>query len=488
MFTSLSFVLFAALVVVCINMAPGRLGNQLAYGSANAAFLLLFLGRVEAILLVGFALWGFLILRYVPSKWGALGLAVTLALFIWLKKYQLIPAGLRLEHLPTIVGLSYVLFRVLHLIVDKLQEAREPMSLSRYLNYTLCCFTLIAGPFQDLKSHDHSIAGQAGRDLIGPLSRICDGFLKAAVFAPVLLDWQVTIRSYALAKAYTTPPVAFDRFMINLGNWLNSHLGSQSAMFVAIEVLASILYLVFLYLNFSGYTDIVIGWAGLCGLQLPENFNYPILANDVLDFWNRWHMSMTNWFKTYVFTPTLKNLTMRRPRAESAFANTACAFFLTFLLMGLWHGPGWPFAACGMLLAAAAVLNHSYKTALRLWIDKQKAKELRSSWWYQVCAAGLTFTFLAVVVSPFWISEGDYFRLLTGSVGTPVVVLLALCVGVGVIVASVRRIWMLFVSAGERFGRLSLPRVALIGAKVNILFLGLLVNYRSLPDFVYKGF
>ena len=69
----------------------------------------------------------------------------------------------------------------------------------------------------------------------------------------------------------------------------------------------------YLYFNFSGYTDVVIGSAGLLGFTLPENFNRPYLARNVLDFWNRWHISLTHWIRDYVFMSTYKEAAIGCP-------------------------------------------------------------------------------------------------------------------------------------------------------------------------------
>ena len=86
------------------------------------------------------------------------------------------------------------------------------------------------------------------------------------------------------------------------------------------------------YLDFSAYTDIAIGASRLFGIKIMENFNFPILAINISDFWKRWHMTLAGWCQTYIYMPV-----MARTRTPYA------AVFATFTMMGLWHGAtaGW---------------------------------------------------------------------------------------------------------------------------------------------------
>jgi D-alanyl-lipoteichoic acid acyltransferase DltB (MBOAT superfamily) len=107
------------------------------------------------------------------------------------------------------------------------------------------------------------------------------------------------------------------------------------------------LYTFQIYADFSGYTDIARASALLLGFDLPENFQQPYLSSTPAVFWNRWHMTLTQWFREYLFFPVSRWLSLatgrRRPRLVQATAN-----LLTMTLIGLWHGPGWTFVAWGL--------------------------------------------------------------------------------------------------------------------------------------------
>ena len=109
---------------------------------------------------------------------------------------------------------------------------------------------------------------------------------------------------------------------------------------------------VFLYSNFSGYIDIVIALARLMRVRLPENFDRPFSASSVLDFWNRWHITLSNWLKTYVYNPLLMALMRRILILIVEPFLGVFSFFVTFFLIGLWHGRTSEFVFFGVLTGA----------------------------------------------------------------------------------------------------------------------------------------
>src|SRR5688500_1571199 len=92
-----------------------------------------------------------------------------------------------------------------------------------------------------------------------------------------------------------------------------------------------------IYLDFSAYSDIAIGFARTLGIRLPENFHWPYLARNVRDFWDRWHVSLSHWMRDYVFLPVGSALFRTRLRRRPA-AIAAISYLTTFLSIGAWHG------------------------------------------------------------------------------------------------------------------------------------------------------
>ncbi len=107
-----------------------------------------------------------------------------------------------------------------------------------------------------------------------------------------------------------------------------------------------------LYFDFSGYSDMAIGLGRMLGFRFPENFNYPYIAKSVSDFWRRWHMTLTGWFREYVYIPLGGNR-VSKPRF---YLNILIVWFLT----GFWHGAGWNFILWGLFFAVLMIIERSF--------------------------------------------------------------------------------------------------------------------------------
>jgi alginate O-acetyltransferase complex protein AlgI len=125
--------------------------------------------------------------------------------------------------------------------------------------------------------------------------------------------------------------------------------------------LALIAYTLQIYYDFAGYTDIAIGLGSIVGITLPENFKYPYVAQSVAEFWRRWHITLSTWFREYVFYP------LERHRLR--MAGQQINLVLVFLLVGLWHGPTLNYLLWGALHGLAIALESvdAGKWLKRLW-------------------------------------------------------------------------------------------------------------------------
>jgi alginate O-acetyltransferase complex protein AlgI len=113
-------------------------------------------------------------------------------------------------------------------------------------------------------------------------------------------------------------------------------------------------YTLGLYFDFSGYSDMAIGLARMFGIQLPYNFDSPYRATSIIDFWRRWHITLSNWLRDYLYVPLGGN---RRGKARR-YAN----LLVTMLLGGLWHGAAWTFVVWGLLHGLYLVINHGWRS------------------------------------------------------------------------------------------------------------------------------
>jgi alginate O-acetyltransferase complex protein AlgI len=140
-----------------------------------------------------------------------------------------------------------------------------------------------------------------------------------------------------------------------------------------------------LYFDFSGYSDMAIGLARLFGIVFPANFNSPYKAASIVDFWRRWHMTLSRFLRDYLYIP----LGGGRHGALRRHAN----LMITMLLGGLWHGAAWTFVIWGGLHGLYLVVNHGWRAARSRWLGGVTVPAALGLW------LGRSLTFLAVVVA-----------------------------------------------------------------------------------------
>ncbi|HSA80024.1 MAG TPA: MBOAT family O-acyltransferase [Geminicoccaceae bacterium] len=132
--------------------------------------------------------------------------------------------------------------------------------------------------------------------------------------------------------------------------------------------IGALAYTLQLYFDFSGYSDMALGIGQMFGLKLPLNFNSPLKACSITDFWRRWHMTMTRFFTNYLYSPIAMRM-MRRALQRSYGPRTrflaviALPVTATFVLAGLWHGAGWTFIVFGLIHGLALATNHAWREA-----------------------------------------------------------------------------------------------------------------------------
>jgi D-alanyl-lipoteichoic acid acyltransferase DltB (MBOAT superfamily) len=244
----------------------------------------------------------------------------------------------------SIVGLSYMLFRQIQFLVDAFQGQIERTSLWAYANYQLNLFTLLSGPIQRYQDfHDRwetlSPALMDGHAVRRAHFRLLMGIVKMTVVATIFMS------------LYQRSADA----LVHAGSGA-SELGRTAAIGHFLGVLY--FYPVYLYLNFSAYCDIVIAGALFFGMKLPENFDQPYLARNVIDFWTRFHRTLGFWIRDYVFLPLYKGVAERWPQRADSLA--FLCYFVAFFVAGVWHGPTANFVVFGLLQAVGV-------SAAKLW-------------------------------------------------------------------------------------------------------------------------
>jgi D-alanyl-lipoteichoic acid acyltransferase DltB (MBOAT superfamily) len=116
--------------------------------------------------------------------------------------------------------------------------------------------------------------------------------------------------------------------------------------------MANLAYMVQVYFDFSGYSDMAVGLGLLFNIRLPINFNSPYKATNIIDFWQRWHITLTDFINTYIYIPLI------RLRGTFSFWYSMCITVLVMAIVGLWHGAGWNFILFGTMHGFALAINH----------------------------------------------------------------------------------------------------------------------------------
>jgi D-alanyl-lipoteichoic acid acyltransferase DltB (MBOAT superfamily) len=139
---------------------------------------------------------------------------------------------------------------------------------------------------------------------------------------------------------------------------------------------------------------VAIGLAGLAGISVPENFKNPLMARNLKEFWNRWHITLSEWMRDLVFSPMAKNLV---GRVGPKYANHAIAgiILFVFVLIGVWHGKGWTFLLYGLLHGLGVVTNHYYTLALKKHLSREQYLSYMANQWIEALGILMTFCYAA---------------------------------------------------------------------------------------------
>jgi len=221
------------------------------------------------------------------------------------------------------IGLSFHTFQAMSYTIEVYRgKQKAERNLLNYSLYVLYFPQLVAGPIERPQELLPQLAKSIHfnySNITSGLFRISIGFFKKVVIADRL--------------ALFVDPVY---------NNLAEHNGSSI-------VLATVFFAFEIYCDFSGYTDIAIGTSQIMGITLMENFKNPYTATSLREFWNRWHISLSSWFRDYVYIPLGGN--------RKSILRWALNLLIVFFLSGLWHGARWNFVAWGIVHGTLLILE-----------------------------------------------------------------------------------------------------------------------------------
>jgi D-alanyl-lipoteichoic acid acyltransferase DltB (MBOAT superfamily) len=262
-----------------------------------------------------------------------------------------------LTRLALPLGLSFITFRSLSYVIDVYRGTMKPTkSYLDYLAFVAFFPTVVAGPIVRAK------------ELLPQLNE------------PAGLTNEDGARAIFLIMLGLVKKIAIANF---LGNNLVDRVFDQPQLYSSTETLAAIYgYALQIYCDFSGYSDIAIGSAMLLGFKLPINFNAPYQARSLPDFWRRWHITLSEWLRDYLY-PAFGGL---RKRRFNLYRN----MMLTMLIAGLWHGAAWTFVLWGGWHGLGLSVNHWWEQRRR-----QLKRRPRQEWWIKAACVFATFHFVS---------------------------------------------------------------------------------------------
>ena len=244
-------------------------------------------------------------------------------------------AGLKLP-----IGISFYTFQIISYTVDVYRgETPAQRSFARLLLYVSCFPQLIAGPIVQYSDVAKQIGSRktTAKDFTRGMQRFVVGLGKKVIFANIC---GMILRDLPLADAGA---MSFG------GAWY-----------------AGFVYMLQVYFDFSGYSDMAIGIGRILGFTYKENFDYPFIAKDVSEYWHRWHISLSTWFRDYLLYPILRSRGMRRLSMKKSerhgrmyYRNLATMIATTcvWAFTGLWHGASWNFIVWGLYFCVLQLLE-----------------------------------------------------------------------------------------------------------------------------------
>lgn len=244
----------------------------------------------------------------------------------------LFKTDLPLMHILMPLGISFFTFQQLSYVIDSYKKDIPKYSLLDYSIFVLFYPQLIAGP---IVLHDEIVP------------QISSKTNKA-------FDFKIFSRGFYLFTLGLAKKVLVADFLSKFSSFAFDTTSQITSMDAWIGVLA---YTFQIYFDFSGYCDMASGIANMYGMELPMNFNSPYKAVDIIDFWDRWHITLTRFFTRYIYIPL--------GGSRKGTVRTYLNILIVFLVSGIWHGAGWNYILWGLLHGVANILNKIFKKPIK---------------------------------------------------------------------------------------------------------------------------
>jgi alginate O-acetyltransferase complex protein AlgI len=291
-------------------------------------------------------------------------------------------ANLILLHVILPLGISFITFQKIAFLIDVQAGRVKAFTFREYCTFVLFFPQLIAGPIVHFREMMPQFAAASCRfdkeNFAVGLTLLIFGLFKKGVLADNLAPLITPIYQRSAAGGHTPFLLA----------WL-----------------AAVGFTLQIYFDFSGYTDMALGLGRFFGIKLPPNFNSPLKASSIIDFWLNWHMTLTRFLTAYIYNPMVLSLTRRRAvKGRPGFAGRNPAFgafvsllmvplIVTMFISGLWHGAGYGFVIWGLIHGVYLTVNHAWRVyAAHRWRN-------RAAYARMMKPVGFVLTFVCVTTA-----------------------------------------------------------------------------------------
>jgi alginate O-acetyltransferase complex protein AlgI len=276
--------------------------------------------------------------------------------FIILNINLIFESNIEFIDLPFPLALSFVTFQVIAFLVDYYDRSIKKIEFNYFFLFIIFFPQLIAGPivkYNDIVSQYKNKKNKKINitNIFVGLSLILIGFLKKILLAD-------NLGTFADIGFYNVNEIS------TIESWISSFAFTFQ-----------------IYFDFSGYVDMATGSALLFNIKLPQNFNSPFKAMSLINFWQRWHITLTNFLTNYIFNPCVRSL------KKITFFKMMFLIIFVFILCGFWHGPSWMYGFFGLLHGIGLSINHIFNKFFKIKLHKFIA------WFLTFNFVNLTFIF-----------------------------------------------------------------------------------------------
>jgi D-alanyl-lipoteichoic acid acyltransferase DltB (MBOAT superfamily) len=282
------------------------------------------------------------------------------------------------------LGFSYIAFRLIHTLRDRQMGILPALTLREYVTYVIFFPALASGPIDRAERFVSDVravsptGGVNAEQFVCGGQRILSGMVKKFVIADTL-------------ALFTLDAVTAEQATSAGALWLLLYG-----------------YAFRLFFDFSGYTDIAIGIGMLFGVNLPENFDRPYAKNNITAFWNSWHITLSAWVRSYVYSPLSRHLIKGKRLSNASIILISNG--VTMSIIGLWHGVTWTFLVWGVWHALGLWVHRLWSDRTRVWYRELKTHPARLRVWH---GFGVLLTFHFVLLGWVWFALPDVDMALT---------------------------------------------------------------------------